>query len=679
MENIKTIMLINLLFLLNINTIDVLAETPQLNIYKHNDNYIKAEWANEMNDGHVIYKTGFEINDELPRRTYNSVGNREYGGQEFVTEERFSGERSLRVIDSYTNGNYTTKDFNGNIDYQAYSAAIFSDRKYMKNGTDLSVSFRAKTTGEGHISLWGNGGRADFGIPMSQSFTEDVVPGQRTVKISDVSYFKNRLDAGQFSYIANQKGQYNYIHVISVDEEKSSLTFNAPFKGEFSKGDKLLLHQHRAPVTFNSRSFNSNEGWQLFNINTKVADFINYDTSKRGFELWIRTTTPDIVYIDDLKLGYATRNRLYRDNKLIYDGMLSDYNDKEAIDKVSPESVSNINIEVAKDNSKLKFKKPKDDGTKYNYRLEAIINNNKFPTYESISIVSGIEGYSYIIDNNPSTIPNNQSNVYKEEISIPKLTSDDKYYLHVKAIDNQGNPSTATHYEFDVYDVDISAPSIEIKPSETSLTHDDVILDIVATDSQSSIKSITLPDGKVINDDSVKYRVKENGDYIFVAEDIGGNVVKKNYTVDNIDKSTSSIVATAVDFGELEIKENAYTTYEKLEDLFIQDWRDGGNIWRVDVSTSRLESKDGHVLPKGTMLMNPYESININKDLVDNGNITKEVLIDSGDRTLINSNGARGEHYISFSEKSLGVVIDPSVIKNTNYESKITWSIKMAP
>ncbi|RKJ37986.1 hypothetical protein D7X33_37440, partial [Butyricicoccus sp. 1XD8-22] len=189
---------------------------------------------------------------------------------------------------------------------------------------DLSVSFRAKTNGSGIIHFWGNGGRADFGEPINITFLEKVNRGDRTAKVSNPGFFKNYVDRGQYFYLANMKGNYTgYIHVVSVDMQNSTITVNAPFQGDFEKGDSVLRHNHRAPVSFNARTVEQKNGWTLFNVNTKVASFADYNTLNRGFEMWIRTTTHNTVYIDDLKLGYATKAQLFRGNKKLYEGFLS--------------------------------------------------------------------------------------------------------------------------------------------------------------------------------------------------------------------------------------------------------------------------------------------------------------------------------------------------------------------
>src|SRR5690625_7655953 len=69
-------------------------QTPILDGYQ-DGLYPKLEWAVEMLDEDVLYETGFEENDELPKLTYNSSGNRKYGGQSFTTEEFRSEERRV--------------------------------------------------------------------------------------------------------------------------------------------------------------------------------------------------------------------------------------------------------------------------------------------------------------------------------------------------------------------------------------------------------------------------------------------------------------------------------------------------------------------------------------------------------------------------------------------------------
>ncbi|WP_110925961.1 WxL domain-containing protein [Bacillus massiliglaciei] len=432
------------------NTQEVEASTkeeqiPSLKVYQ-DDNHTKMEWAIEMLDEDVLYQTGFEANDELPRLTYNASGNRQYGGQSFTSEEKFSGNQSLKVVDSSSNGNYRETDLNGKETFLPYSAAIFTNRKYMENGTDLSVSFRAKTNGAGSINIYGSGGYADYGQQLNITFLENVSKGDLTAKVSNPEFFQNYINRGIKYYLATEKGKYSaYRHVTSVDMETSTITLNASFLGDFAKGDRVLKHNYRSPVSFNNRAVSKNDGWSLFNVNTKVIDYEDYNTLINGFELWIRTTTNDTVYIDDLKLGYATKSQLFRGDKKIYEGYLSDFTDSEAVDKTKPDKVGNYSIQKENDKFYISIKPVEDRGSEYKYSVGAVAHDGSLykSAIETVEITSGVKGYSFVFDNNPNTNPGTNINT-TGKIEVP-INTNANSYLHIKSIDNAGNASDTMH------------------------------------------------------------------------------------------------------------------------------------------------------------------------------------------------------------------------------------------
>jgi hypothetical protein len=75
-----------------------------------------------------------------------------------------------------------------------------------------------------------------------------------------------------------------------------------------------------------------------------------------------------------------------------------------------------------------------------------------------------------------------------------------------------------------------------------------VTLFVTATDAQSGIKEITLPDGTKISDKNTTYTVTKNGTYTFKAMDNAGNEAEKSIEIKNIiedlpDKGTIRIIA----------------------------------------------------------------------------------------------------------------------------------------
>ncbi|MBI4778014.1 hypothetical protein HY792_03730, partial [Candidatus Desantisbacteria bacterium] len=73
--------------------------------------------------------------------------------------------------------------------------------------------------------------------------------------------------------------------------------------------------------------------------------------------------------------------------------------------------------------------------------------------------VSGLTGYSYLIDQNPSTIPDDSIEGTNTAYTYNVPLADGTYYFHVKAGDSAGNWSNASHYRIQV---DTQPPDIPV-------------------------------------------------------------------------------------------------------------------------------------------------------------------------------------------------------------------------
>jgi len=175
-----------------------------------------------------------------------------------------------------------------------------------------------------------------------------------------------------------------------------------------------------------------------------------------------------------------------------------------------------------------------DKGTNYKYYIEATGQNYPIKTTSDIketNIISGLKGYSYIIDTNPNTIPDNTIETVNGN-NINFTLTNKTMYFHIKAVDNVGNSSETVHFKVE----DNENPILNITGTPTEWTKEDVLLSISASDKLSGIKSIILPNGNVINSDKATYLTDKNGNLTFKAIDNVGNITTKTITIDKIDK-----------------------------------------------------------------------------------------------------------------------------------------------
>lgn len=104
------------------------------------------------------------------------------------------------------------------------------------------------------------------------------------------------------------------------------------------------------------------------------------------------------------------------------------------------------------------------------------------------------------------------------------------------AADSVGNKAVNT---VTVNHVDTTAPAVSCNLSPNSTTSGNVTVSISASDSQSGVSSIKLPDGSIVNGTSASYVVTSNGAYSFVITDAAGNQVTFPAAVSNIVKMIS--------------------------------------------------------------------------------------------------------------------------------------------
>ena len=98
--------------------------------------------------------------------------------------------------------------------------------------------------------------------------------------------------------------------------------------------------------------------------------------------------------------------------------------------------------------------------------------------------------------------------------------------------DNVGNVSTQN---ITISNIDITAPTLDLKPNINNWTNKNVVITAIGDDGQSGVKSITLPDGTVVNRNSATFTVTSNGIYKFTVEDNVGNITINYININNID------------------------------------------------------------------------------------------------------------------------------------------------
>ncbi|AUM93738.1 TPA: hypothetical protein LA742_002885 [Clostridium botulinum] len=134
---------------------------------------------------------------------------------------------------------------------------------------------------------------------------------------------------------------------------------------------------------------------------------------------------------------------------------------------------------------------------------------------------------------------------------------------------------------------DKEAPTIEVIGNTTNWTNKDVVLNVSANDN-NKVKSITLPDGTVVNGDKGTFTIKNNGTYKFIAEDSAGNKTTKEIVVDKIDKelptlNLSTSIAGSTN-GNVDINIDAKDTLSGVKEIKVNDTVITGNKYTVSTN-----------------------------------------------------------------------------------------------
>ena len=426
----------------------LLSKVPELNVYQ-NGLYAKSEWAIDILDSDLLYQTDFETNDFIPNFKWGYDEFYGDGGQSITTEDKFSGKQSIRTEDTYKNGNWIQWP-NRN---RERSIHVWERFKF-KNGIPLSITYYAKNDGgtKSVMMANGDGGWAesfyDHDLPPVK-LTKPMKKGDRIAYVDNPDAFK----VPKHGYTLDEKETELGVvfQVESVDIEKKSVTFRQPINKDVESGMPFHFRLWRGAWSFPARNIANEEGWKKVSVNTYVTNYADYDVSKRGGSYYMASSTNKVVYLDNVKFGYATEVELYRDGKKVYNGLMSDFEDREAIDKEKPDMVRKITFNGNKDDLSISFDKPKDVGTKYTYNIKGLSKYGETPLSKNkeVEITAGIKGYSYLIDKNPTTIPSNNVNL-KEESLKTSLKDQGQYYLHIKAIDNQGNIGDTKHIPIEI-------------------------------------------------------------------------------------------------------------------------------------------------------------------------------------------------------------------------------------
>lgn len=439
-------------------------QIPELRTEVVNNNNVSVSWATEILQENLLWNAGFEENERRPSLSYatSPITGSNLGEQSFSPNAKYSGYLGYQLLDTYNGkgNNYLFPSTQSNSSKTTWNSL----KNVIDKNMNLSISVMAKSTGNSTFAIGGQGGFETKLYNWTSKLVKDVAKGDvwlyvdkldpswkvQSDGVTPVSQYKVFPDEYDNSIVQDN-------HIREIDVANKRIRLASGVYRNMKAGETLKRRNWVNPFSGGNASIGNTNTWTLYNFNTTVFDNPYYDPMSRGFSLIMTNSTNKTLYLDDLKLGYATKVKLYRNNSKIYEGYASTCNDTFATDKANPNAVSNIKHQITIDDNynrdiNITFNASKDNGTSYSYNITSIDKNNvesPLSKTQTKILTSGIKGYSYIIDKSPSTIPDNTIDTTNTSIKS-NIKDSGVHYLHIKAIDNAGNASSVVHYKIDI-------------------------------------------------------------------------------------------------------------------------------------------------------------------------------------------------------------------------------------
>lgn len=258
--------------------------------------------------------------------------------------------------------------------------------------------------------------------------------------------------------------------------------------------------------------------------------------------------------------------------------------DHKSQDVTNPDKVNVSGVSVDTNGLTVNYSQPQDNGTSYEYYVKASNDSTgEEITSDTVSstITSGIDGYSYVIDNSANTEPDNQIDTRALTISTPLSSLDltKPIYIHIKAVDKVGNYSETTHYEYkytDKLELDPTSATLKIGEAKkinttvTSLnyTNSDVVWisnneAVASVDQEGNVRA--LEEGTAIitarikgTDITADCEVTVSGTLKVLDIEPGQSIIMKNQrvaidlTIDNIKEIAAEDVVIKYDSSKLQ-------------------------------------------------------------------------------------------------------------------------------
>ncbi len=212
---------------------------------------------------------------------------------------------------------------------------------------------------------------------------------------------------------------------------QGSVWVTAGINGLSFSGGRTLICGYEEGQVLSSRPAYGGSNY----VNTEYAKMYESRNGVRSGDGILMLQAKNIGYQDSLELDGVTAT------------------DHAAPDKISEE----VTREALDDMTvRITWTEPKDNGTTYYHRLESYLTGSTVVLCDSNitknTLVSGVKGYYYLVDQEKATVVTDRANYIKAPSADIK-TMAAVQYLHIAAVDTAGNVGVTTHIPIDETEV----------------------------------------------------------------------------------------------------------------------------------------------------------------------------------------------------------------------------------
>ncbi|WP_407301614.1 OmpL47-type beta-barrel domain-containing protein [Clostridium botulinum] len=453
-------------------------------------------------------------------------------------KDNLSGVKEIKVNDTVIIGNKYTVSNNG-----TYIVEV-TDNAGNKTSKQIDISNIDKELPtiavSGNPTEWTNGN-----VTLTCTATDNVgvksitMPNGKVINTNKADFIVN--ENGIYKFVVEDKAGNKTTKEILVDKiDKESPTANVSVKG-----NKLIIDAYDSLSGIKEILYQMDDG-EIVKYTGEIAQ--NAKTNII-IDLVSENYKVKVTVIDKAGNSHGTYYEFGQESRLKVTGNPVDWTNKDIILNVTAKgSFKSITLpdgEVV-NSDKIAFIVRK-NGT-YKFILEDELTNKEIKEVVVNKIDKELPVININVKGNKMTIAANDSISGIKEIfykiddgEFVKYTgevtlSSGHHTIEARAMDNAGNLNDQSNeFSIDNEDIDKEAPTLEVTGNPVDWTNKDIILNVTAKDNKK-VRSITLPDGKVVNGDKTTFTIKNNGTYKFMVEDEAGNKATKEVSINKIDK-----------------------------------------------------------------------------------------------------------------------------------------------